>query len=371
MSFDLFSHLLFRLAHAWTIHVDLEEYLNFLENLYSRITVKAVILSGYRDQLLPKITISFPEEEDKIEKEDKDENEDKVKDSGAEEWEEVASDSSNKSDFEYKYEEDETQIAIKKYKRPKQNKGQALLISQIKEPIFYKESLSYDLSKVDPEATIIDELIEEEYVLPLGFPSEQAIMQMKNSVYEKMEAYISQKESQKSDNPFSKDDSNDPEDTKTTGKGLNIEVHLHGSFHKEYEVELQITDYLNKKLRSAFKDCTQLTLRCFEDYNPVSNRENLPLSDIDPLTEVSSVGFNPALDRRVEMELNTNLKSYINANYIVDDKKIMDALRCKMPDDVLLPAGEKMRREEDFSPPITCYKDTKRIMLCKKFENLY
>jgi hypothetical protein len=57
MSLLLFQKALFRLAHSWATHVDTKEYIELLEKLYERITVKRVTrgTDGSREVFLPKI----------------------------------------------------------------------------------------------------------------------------------------------------------------------------------------------------------------------------------------------------------------------------------------------------------------------------
>jgi hypothetical protein len=43
LNFDLFNKLLFRIAHSWATHVDLDEYLEILDKIYARITIRKVI----------------------------------------------------------------------------------------------------------------------------------------------------------------------------------------------------------------------------------------------------------------------------------------------------------------------------------------
>ncbi len=57
MSQTLFQKLLFTIAHYWCIHIDVEEYVEFLEKLYNRIIVKKIIrgADGTEVMLLPEI----------------------------------------------------------------------------------------------------------------------------------------------------------------------------------------------------------------------------------------------------------------------------------------------------------------------------
>lgn len=156
---------------------------------------------------------------------------------------------------------------------------------------------------------------------------------------------------------------------------MNEDIKLKGSFHGDYKIDCSLTDKLYCKFRSAFRECTQVTLRYFFEISDINMRLGNLVNDIEPLIEKSSVGFNPVLDKRIDLELNSKLKSYINKNYIVDDTVIMQAFKCKMPGDILLPSessnASPFRQHSEFCPADTNYQETKLIMLNKKFEALY
>jgi len=61
MSLILFQKLLFRISHYWTIHIDIEEYVEFLNKLYDRIIVKQIIrgADGSKVLLLPEIFVEI------------------------------------------------------------------------------------------------------------------------------------------------------------------------------------------------------------------------------------------------------------------------------------------------------------------------
>lgn len=40
VKFSLFAKLIFRIAHWWCVDIDLEQYVDFLEKLFARITCK-------------------------------------------------------------------------------------------------------------------------------------------------------------------------------------------------------------------------------------------------------------------------------------------------------------------------------------------
>jgi|688.fasta_scaffold1366927_1 hypothetical protein len=61
MTLVLFQKTLFRIAHIWATHVDIKEYIELLEKVYSRITIKKVIrgADGSHEVFLPKIQIEI------------------------------------------------------------------------------------------------------------------------------------------------------------------------------------------------------------------------------------------------------------------------------------------------------------------------
>ena len=96
------------------------------------------------------------------------------------EWLECASNESNKSDFEYKYEEDPEKMIVKKLKK-KKVAGLDLLsgtvITTIKDPFVYNEDIIYPELN-DPRTSelnyrsIYDAFLDLKQVVPFGYPSE-------------------------------------------------------------------------------------------------------------------------------------------------------------------------------------------------------
>lgn len=231
LDYILFTKVLFRIAHSWCIHVDYEEYAFLLTILYERVTCKVLIKSKTRREILPKIMISFPEEEKKFSK-DKGEDEDENEENGAE-WMECDEDESPRSDFEYKYGDENDTMDLKRYKRPKNGSGLGVMITtHIKEPFLYSEKVNYDLSGVEEGVTIVDQLMKTEYVLPLGYPTEQYLFKLKNDVYEVVKQ---QKEKSKGFEDENKD-FDDPGDLKVKNERVTQTFFLfsNNGFHKEY-----------------------------------------------------------------------------------------------------------------------------------------
>ena len=151
--------------------MDLDEYVDFLDKLYSRVTWKVAITDGVRNHILPTFEVRFPVDELKLASNAQpapveEDNED---------WKSCVSGEDNDPDFDYKYEEDEEKNDVKKYKRAKKIANKRTALAMFKDPIQYEETIVYKLDKLDDGFTIIDELIESEYCLPLGYPAEQML----------------------------------------------------------------------------------------------------------------------------------------------------------------------------------------------------
>ena len=101
------------------------------------------------------------------------------------EWVEWEEDESPKSEFEYKYGDENDTMDLKRYKRSKNAKSVGLIaVIHIKDPFLYKESVEYDFSEIKLWSQVIDQLINEEYVLPFGYPTEQFLLKLKHDVFE-------------------------------------------------------------------------------------------------------------------------------------------------------------------------------------------
>ena len=62
----MFTKTLFRVAHSWGTHIDVDEYVEILTKVYERITVKKVIRgqTGEVEIILPRIQVEILQEKD-------------------------------------------------------------------------------------------------------------------------------------------------------------------------------------------------------------------------------------------------------------------------------------------------------------------
>jgi len=66
MNLTKFQKMLYRIAHSWGTHIDMDEYSELLEKIYARITIKQVIRgdSGKVETILPRIQIDIFQEQE-------------------------------------------------------------------------------------------------------------------------------------------------------------------------------------------------------------------------------------------------------------------------------------------------------------------
>lgn len=115
LSLHLFTKLMFRVAHQWATHVHLEEYVELLNKIYQRITIRKVISAGTGKALICHPTIQVevlpPDPEGGIDPFTSAEGEDSAM------WEPCVSDEEEDEQFEYFYVENPDTLTVKKHKK--------------------------------------------------------------------------------------------------------------------------------------------------------------------------------------------------------------------------------------------------------------
>ena len=172
--------------------MDIDEYLDLLQRIYDRITFKKVYDTNNESVTdhYPRIQVTFPKEEQVI-------SETVVRgpsNAGADnDWLECASNESNKSDYEYKYEEDPARMIVKKLKKRKAIGGFDMggVNLTIKEPFIYNEEVQYP-NLLDHRTelnyrAIYDQPLDLKLVLPFGYPTEQFLRQIKQDIHNRIE----------------------------------------------------------------------------------------------------------------------------------------------------------------------------------------
>lgn len=64
MNLIMFQKMLFRMAHSWATHIDLDEYIEILGKVYDRITCKKIIrgATGKVEIALPRLEVEIFQE---------------------------------------------------------------------------------------------------------------------------------------------------------------------------------------------------------------------------------------------------------------------------------------------------------------------
>ena len=409
MSLHLFTKLLFRIAHQWGVHIDLDEYLEILKKIYDRITVRKVIKSSDGSSCICYPTITTQIIPDKESEEVFAPN-----NSGADAslLEACASDEEEKQGYDYQFLEDEFNLTVKKHKKrssPPMDVAEDMDMDSppmfsMKDPIEYKEDVIYYQNYGDYRPSSDDmvtcQLADLENCLPFGYPTEQFMTWMKNDVTNKLEEAKQQRKEalakmkrevletggsmgrepslkKEEDGGLVKPGGNEvffPYDITTTSKATRIRA------------KACVVDVLYNALRSVIKDTSYYSLRLYMEH-PKPNlrsgqtKSRAPVGGPDPSTEINKFGYNPALQRRIRYK-NVPLFSqgkkpvHVNINYMFQHPDYESAYRCDVErvenaDKFAIKPNEEYQRDEDFMSVETTYKKMRQIMLVKKFETIY
>ena len=189
LAFNLFTKVLFRVAHYWATNIDIEEYIDLLNKIYDRI-ISYKYFTGYTGEVLPVIDITFPTMEKRVL--DTGGRPDKSS-SQMDDWLECRSEESNRSDYDYKYEEDPDNMVVKKYKKQRalgggagqggDSSANANISATLKDPIIYHEEVRFDLTNIKEGCYLYAELLEMDDILPFGYPTQFALTNLKNEVF--------------------------------------------------------------------------------------------------------------------------------------------------------------------------------------------
>lgn len=157
------------------------------------------------------IQIKFPDDEAKMIEASGDSNAPLLPNDNP--WDECPSDEENNGNCEYKYEEDEATMSIKKYKRVKVTAENVAQVS-LNAPIVYVEEV-VPFQNFPNGTTVIDELMESEYVLPFGYPTEQFFGMLKNDIYKKQAEFAERNQKQTFTSAFTLEDEDETQEKNT------------------------------------------------------------------------------------------------------------------------------------------------------------
>lgn len=339
MGMSQFTKLLFKIVHTWAIHVDLEEYIEFLNKLYDRIIVKKIVRGddGTTDLLLPEIYTEITQDDPEADEPDN-------------EWVSCGSNESQDNNFfEYKHDEDPETLAMKMFKRKKkeadEDEGEEanVPVFSSREPFMYKEVVKFfkdefdnadreDSDEDEPSRaarqarqrpqpnsndTVKDVLADITDVFPLGYPTEQFICKTKNEVVvaykrireEKKKALAAMKReimegttmlgSEKRAAPNEKD----PGLLESAGIIHDLDFPMFSSTQKvRIRSYAKIKDVSYNAIRNLLKEFGNFMIRPSFEFprNPSAKQKATKLlSSREPDTIVNTFGYNPALERRL------------------------------------------------------------------------
>ena len=413
------SKLLFRIAHQWAVHINIDEYVELLMKIYYRITVRKVIKSKTGEAIVAHPTIQveiIPPEVDGgpdpfLSSEDKDLV-----------WEPCMSDEDENSlEFDYHYFENLDTLTVKKHKKRKAIAEQDIMAGSIdhipmfppKEPISYREEVIYHQNNGDYRPVGDDYvtycLAELNDVFPFGYIAEQFLTWLKNDVHEKFEeskrarkeAIAKMKREVLEGQGIMKESQIKKEVDggiiKFSGKYIKKDFPFIQKDKSLVRAQVRIVDSLYNALRVIQKDSKSLALRMYFSH-PTSSVKNAkqkaPKGSTEPITEVNKFGYNPAMERRIVYKLlpifsksginpdmsepvpSRQQKEHVNINYLLNHPDFVTAYRCDVDkyensNKLNIKHNDEFKRDEHFTAVECSYKKIRAIMLQKKFESIF
>lgn len=392
MSQIVLGKVLFRVAHWWSTNVDFDEYIDLMQRVYQRITYKTVYDSRFESvsKHYPVIQVTFPAEEKHI-------SETVVRGisggglGGDTDWMECASNESNKSDFEYKYEEDPARMIVKKLKKRKQigldllNQGANV---NIKEPFIYNEEVTFPEVN-DPRLVMLncrsvyDVLIDLKDVFPFGYATEQFLRQTKQDIHNKVEEVIQKIRKARGNDEDEEAHAQHPDPGLIRGDSgayLDIPVTAWG-LTGGVKFAAHVTDTLYNNYRKQLRDGLNMSLRLYSQYPKAGARGKARTTAKDePSFEVNKFGYNPSLERRLAYKYlpiasKSNELQFVNVNYLIDHPDFETAYRCDVQrieskGKMAIKESDEIRREEEYVNVEASYRKMRQVMLQKKFETI-
>jgi hypothetical protein len=185
MDQNLFSKFIFRIAHQWATSIDIEEYCELLNKIYSRIVHKKIVrASGLTETAFPNIQVTIDQDK-QVQNED----------FGEYEWESVDEDEGDDDLESYAY---ETRESGKRYKQkkndpePEEGQEQKDVFLTARDPFYFKEAVQFfqanDKGVIDCKPPTLEDfeydvLTDHSNIFPLGYPTEQYLAWIKNDVH--------------------------------------------------------------------------------------------------------------------------------------------------------------------------------------------
>ena len=67
------------------------------------------------------------------------------------------------------------------------------------------------------------------------------------------------------------------------------------------------------------REGNQLSVRMYQAQKSGRAKPRSGLNNLEPITEINKVGYNPALERRVLLRMKDDHQSYYNMYYLIDN----------------------------------------------------
>lgn len=170
ISFEIFEKHLFNLTHCWTVHVSKEEYISFLEMLYSRIVkYNKTDAAGVKKECLPSIRVKIFKTK-------------KISDYENNTWEPCRE--NEVEDMEnYEYTEPENEEDSRRFKRPALEHGylQEEFITIYNEEVFFDNQEEL-FGQLKPMEILEPSLMGDEEIVIFGYPTQYVLMYFKNRI---------------------------------------------------------------------------------------------------------------------------------------------------------------------------------------------
>ena len=116
LNLHLFNKLVFRIAHQWATHIDIDEYCEFLEKLFLRITIRKAVSAKTQKEILCYPTLVAEVIPDVNEMGDNPWAPNQAANEQAL-WDACLSDEDEKPGYDYKFIEDSGSMTVKKHKK--------------------------------------------------------------------------------------------------------------------------------------------------------------------------------------------------------------------------------------------------------------
>ncbi len=170
INYQTFEKYIFNFVHCWTVHVSKEEYISFLELLYSRIVkFRKTDAAGVKKDFLPSIRVKLFGTKQNSDYE-------------VNTWEPCREDEVEDSE-NYEYTEPENEEDKRRFKRPALEHGylQEEFITIYNEEVFY-ESHEEVFGKLQPMEILEPVLMDDEEIVIFGYPTQYVLLHFKNKI---------------------------------------------------------------------------------------------------------------------------------------------------------------------------------------------